>query len=112
MKRGRETEPISPGQSQPGSRSAAPEPCPPEQNLALIAAYRVRAALGVAWGARLSRAKGVPVGAGLGGGSSDAATTLRLLRRLWNLERCTGTLGRIAAELGSDVPLEVLELHR
>jgi 4-diphosphocytidyl-2-C-methyl-D-erythritol kinase len=85
--------------------SAAPEPCPPEQNLALIVAYRARAALGVPQGARLSLAKGIPVGAGLGGGSSDAATTLRLLRRLWNLEGCTRTLGRIAAELGSDVPL-------
>ena len=50
-------------------------------------------------------AKQIPVAAGLGGGSSDAAATLRLLDRLWHTRLGHRRLAEIAAELGSDIPL-------
>lgn len=46
--------------------------------------------------------KVIPAGAGLGGGSSDAAFTLRLLNRMFSLRLCNNDLGSMAAELGSD----------
>ncbi|MFO1184307.1 MAG: 4-(cytidine 5'-diphospho)-2-C-methyl-D-erythritol kinase [Bauldia sp.] len=67
---------------------------------ALAAAYPKRK-LGVA----LTLDKRLPVASGLGGGSSDAAATLRLLDRLWGLDAETADLHRIALTLGSDVPM-------
>ena len=55
-------------------------------------------------GARLRLAKAIPAGAGLGGGSSDAAGALLLLNTLWDLRLTQPELGRLAAEIGSDVP--------
>jgi|CXWL01.1.fsa_nt_gi 4-diphosphocytidyl-2-C-methyl-D-erythritol kinase len=49
--------------------------------------------------------KRIPIGAGLGGGSSDAATTLRLCNELWSAGVTDLEMGQIGAELGSDVPL-------
>jgi len=49
--------------------------------------------------------KRIPAGAGLGGGSSNAATTLMLLNELWNTRVPTAELAELAAQLGSDVPL-------
>lgn len=49
--------------------------------------------------------KKIPVAAGLGGGSSDAAAALRLANRMWNLGLSDGELASIGAEVGSDVPL-------
>jgi 4-diphosphocytidyl-2-C-methyl-D-erythritol kinase len=48
--------------------------------------------------------KHIPVAAGLGGGSSNAATTLLVLNHAWQLHHCPATLHRLAAQLGSDVP--------
>jgi 4-diphosphocytidyl-2-C-methyl-D-erythritol kinase len=73
-------------------------------NLVLRAADRLRRAAGVAGGARLHLKKLIPIGAGLGGGSSDAAGALLLLRRLWDLDLDGGALARIGGELGADVP--------
>lgn len=54
--------------------------------------------------ARVSLTKFIPAGAGLGGGSSDAAATLRGLNQLWSLDWPDERLREIAAEIGSDVP--------
>lgn len=56
-------------------------------------------------GAHLTLDKEIPAGAGLGGGSSDAAATLRLLNELWSAELSHEELSALAAQIGSDVPL-------
>jgi 4-diphosphocytidyl-2-C-methyl-D-erythritol kinase len=58
-------------------------------------------------GANLFLEKVMPLGAGLGGGSADAAATLRLLNRLWNLNFEDSVLEEIGAKLGADVPFLV-----
>ncbi len=73
-------------------------------NLALRAARLLREHTGVSDGARIAITKRIPVAAGLGGGSSDAAATLVALNRLWRLGLSTGELSALAARLGSDVP--------
>lgn len=59
-------------------------------------------------GARLSLRKSIPVAAGLGGGSSDAAAALSGLNTLWNLQTGAAELARHAAALGADVPFFLL----
>lgn len=73
-------------------------------NLVLRAAEALRAEAGVAAGAELQLEKRIPVAAGLGGGSADAAAALRLLNRLWHLDWPSARLERLAASLGADVP--------
>ncbi len=73
-------------------------------NLAYKAAALLRQASGYAGGARIAIEKAIPVSAGLGGGSSDAAATLCGLNSLWELGMTTAQLEPIAAQLGSDVP--------
>lgn len=75
-----------------------------DDNLVLVAARALKERFNVVSGARLTLNKRIPHGAGLGGGSSDAATTLRLLARLWNIEPAPGELESIALSIGSDVP--------
>ncbi|MBA2920251.1 4-(cytidine 5'-diphospho)-2-C-methyl-D-erythritol kinase [Sphingomonas sp. MAH-20] len=70
-------------------------------NLVLRAAEALRQAAGVSAGAALRLAKNLPVAAGIGGGSADAAAALRLLARLWGTEV---PLEPIARSLGADVP--------
>jgi 4-diphosphocytidyl-2-C-methyl-D-erythritol kinase len=82
---------------------------PPElptdrSNLVMRAALLLSERLGIAPRARLTLHKRIPVGAGLGGGSSDAAATLRLLLRLWDRSLPAEALAALAASLGSDVP--------
>lgn len=74
-------------------------------NLVLRAATALNAAAGTGHGAAIKLTKRIPPGAGLGGGSSDAATTLRLLDELWGLRLPRERLAEIGAALGSDVPL-------
>lgn len=76
-----------------------------EGNLVLRAANSLRAATGTTYGAILTLEKNIPVGAGLGGGSADAAATLRLLNRLWNTGLDEAALRAIAAPLGADVAM-------
>lgn len=74
-------------------------------NLVLRAARALNQAAGTNRGVHIGLKKRIPAGAGLGGGSSNAATTLTLLNELWNVGLGKADLGRLAAELGSDVPL-------
>jgi 4-diphosphocytidyl-2-C-methyl-D-erythritol kinase len=73
-------------------------------NLVLRAAENLRQHAGVGVGARIELHKRIPIGAGLGGGSSDAAATLVLLDELWGLRLGTEALLELGAGLGSDVP--------
>ena len=75
-----------------------------EENLVLRAANRLRERTGCSLGARIALHKSIPVGAGLGGGSSDAAAALVALNRLWRLRLRRFELQEIGAEIGSDVP--------
>lgn len=73
-------------------------------NLVLRAARALAAAAGVTRGARLRLVKRLPVAAGIGGGSADAAAALRALDRLWGTDLDPERLAAIAARLGADVP--------
>jgi 4-diphosphocytidyl-2-C-methyl-D-erythritol kinase len=77
-------------------------------NLVIRAARRLAAHVGRAPDVRLILDKRIPVAAGLGGGSADAAATLRGLNRLWGLGLGSAELLAIALELGADVPVCLL----
>ena len=76
----------------------------PEDDLVLRAARALQQATGCTLGAHIGVAKSVPAQAGMGGGSSDAASTLLALNRLWNLRLPHAALARIGLGLGADVP--------
>ncbi|MBV1914683.1 MAG: 4-(cytidine 5'-diphospho)-2-C-methyl-D-erythritol kinase [Pseudomonadales bacterium] len=80
---------------------------PPEQNLVVRAAIALQQATGCTTGADIKLIKKIPAGGGLGGGSSDAATTLLGLNHLWGTQHPTSTLLEIAQTLGADVPVFV-----
>src|SRR5947207_13319147 len=73
-----------------------------DRNLALRAARALREAAGVDRGARITLDKRIPVAAGLGGGSADAAAVLLGLNRLWRLRGAVARRGTGAAGLGRD----------
>jgi 4-diphosphocytidyl-2-C-methyl-D-erythritol kinase len=79
-------------------------PALPPDDLCLRAARLLQQASGTAQGARILIDKQVPWGAGLGGGSSDAATTLIALNRLWGLDWPRARLSELGLKLGADVP--------
>ncbi|WIG47076.1 4-(cytidine 5'-diphospho)-2-C-methyl-D-erythritol kinase [Bacillus halotolerans] len=74
-----------------------------QRNLAYQAAKLVKDRYNVKKGVSIMITKVIPVAAGLAGGSSDAAATLRGLNRLWNLNLSAETLAELGAEIGSDV---------
>jgi 4-diphosphocytidyl-2-C-methyl-D-erythritol kinase len=74
------------------------------ENLIVRAVELLRQRSGCALGARIELLKRIPVAAGLGGGSSDAAAALRLANRVWQLGWSRERLAELSAELGSDVP--------
>lgn len=76
----------------------------PEDDLVLRAAKALQAFAGSAQGAHIGIAKRVPAQAGMGGGSSDAATCLLALNRLWRLDLPLSKLEQIGLALGADVP--------
>lgn len=75
-----------------------------EKNLAFQAAKLIKERYGVKQGVYIHIDKKIPVAAGLAGGSSDAAATLRGLNRLWKLNIGMQELQTLGAEIGSDVP--------
>jgi 4-diphosphocytidyl-2-C-methyl-D-erythritol kinase len=79
----------------------------PADDLAVRAARSLKAATGCTLGATLAIDKRIPLGGGLGGGSSDAATTLLALNRLWRLDLPRRELAAIGLGLGADVPVFV-----
>jgi 4-diphosphocytidyl-2-C-methyl-D-erythritol kinase len=79
----------------------------PDDDLCLKAARTLKAASATPLGAHIAIDKQVPWGAGLGGGSSDAATTLLALNRLWGLCWPRHRLIDLAAQIGADVPFFV-----
>ncbi len=82
----------------------APDLSPGPDNLVWRAAELLRRHYGVSSGAEMQLEKNIPVAAGLGGGSSDAAAALRGLARLWRLPEEKEALYALAATLGADVP--------
>lgn len=74
-----------------------------ERNLAYQAAALLKRRFDIKAGVGITIEKNIPVAAGLAGGSSDAAATLRGLNRLWNLGLSLDQLAEIGAEIGSDV---------
>ncbi len=79
-----------------------------QENLVYRAAERLALEAGRAPAVRIHLAKQIPVAAGLGGGSSDAAATLAGLNRLWGLDYPAERLRTMAVELGMDVPFFLL----
>jgi 4-diphosphocytidyl-2-C-methyl-D-erythritol kinase len=80
---------------------------PEEEDLAMRAARALQAASGTTLGADLRVSKQIPAGGGFGGGSSDAATVLRALDRLWNTNLGVDRLAGLGLSLGADVPVFV-----
>lgn len=76
-----------------------------DDNLVLRAARLLRERTGCSRGVDIRLEKRLPLGSGLGGGSSDAATTLHALNQLWELGLPAAELARMGLELGADVPL-------
>lgn len=75
-----------------------------DDNLVMRAAVRLRDYLKESRGAAIHLEKRVPMGAGLGGGSSDAAAVLKALLRLWKRQVSLKALSQLAVSLGADVP--------
>jgi 4-diphosphocytidyl-2-C-methyl-D-erythritol kinase len=73
-------------------------------NLCVRAAHLLREVTGIHSGVEITLTKRIPLGAGLGGGSSDAAAVLKGLTKIWALDISTAELQTISATLGSDVP--------
>ena len=88
-------------------RSTALEGVPAEQDLSVRAAQALQQATGCHEGADIGVVKRLPMGGGLGGGSSDAATTLIALNRLWRTGFTRERLQQLALTLGADVPVFV-----
>jgi len=80
---------------------------PAEADLCVRAARALQEASGATLGADIGLIKRIPVGGGLGGGSSDAATCLLALNRLWGIHWPTEKLAALGLKLGADVPVFV-----
>jgi len=88
-------------------RTHGPAAIPEMQDLAIRAALALKSATGTRLGADIALTKRIPMGGGLGGGSSDAATTLVALNHLWQTGLDLAEIAAIGATLGADVPVFV-----
>ena len=88
-------------------RPAGPVGVDPDSDLTVRAAKALQAATGCRAGASIRIAKRIPMGGGLGGGSSDAATVLLALNHLWGCGLPVDELARLGLPLGADVPVFV-----
>jgi 4-diphosphocytidyl-2-C-methyl-D-erythritol kinase len=88
-------------------RPQGPEGVPAEADLVVRAARALQGATGTAWGATLHVTKRIPLGGGLGGGSSDAATVLVALNKIWKCGLNENDLADIGVKLGADVAVFV-----
>jgi 4-diphosphocytidyl-2-C-methyl-D-erythritol kinase len=86
-------------------RLEGPAGVPESDDLCLRAARRLQEVAGLRTGVDIRLVKRIPVQGGLGGGSSDAATTLVALNEIWSLGLDVVELARLGRELGADVPL-------
>jgi len=87
------------------TRAAELEGVAPDADLTVRAARSLKQASGHAGGVEITLNKRIPLGGGLGGGSSDAATTLLALNRLWDLRMSVQDLASLGLALGADVPV-------
>jgi 4-diphosphocytidyl-2-C-methyl-D-erythritol kinase len=88
-------------------RPSGPVGVDPDSDLTVRAAKALQAATGSRMGASIRIAKRIPMGGGLGGGSSDAATVLLALNHLWRCGLSIEELARLGLPLGADVPVFV-----
>lgn len=79
----------------------------PQDNLVFKVARALQQATNCSWGCEIQLAKKIPMGAGLGGGSSNAATTLVGLNSLWQCNLSHDQLAEIGSDLGADIPVFV-----
>jgi 4-diphosphocytidyl-2-C-methyl-D-erythritol kinase len=86
-------------------RPSAAYPVAESDDLAVRAALLLQAETSCRKGARIEVIKRIPAGAGLGGGSSDAATVMLVLNRLWGCDLCEDALASIGLRLGADLPV-------
>ena len=88
-------------------RPSGPVGVDPDSDLTVRAAKALQAATGCLMGASIRITKRIPMGGGLGGGSSDAATVLLALNHLWHCGLSVDELARLGLPLGADVPVFV-----
>ncbi len=90
------------------ARAPGPAAIPADRDLVVTAARLLQRRFDVNQGVHIALDKRIPLGGGLGGGSSDAATCLLALNRLWQLDLPLEQLARIGLEIGADVPVFVM----
>jgi 4-diphosphocytidyl-2-C-methyl-D-erythritol kinase len=88
-------------------RIAGPAGIAPDADLTVRAAHALKDATGTSCGASIAVTKRIPVGGGLGGGSSDAATALLALNEVWGCGLPLAALSALAVPIGADVPVFV-----
>jgi len=98
---------FEPAQDGKIERRHGTEAVPAEEDLVVLAARSLQQASGCRQGVKIDVNKRLPMGGGLGGGSSDAATTLHALNRIWGIDFDQTTLAEIGLGLGADVPVFV-----
>ena len=89
------------------ARPNGPAGVPEDEDLVVRAARALKEATGTGLGASISIKKSIPMGGGLGGGSSDAATTLLALNAMWRTGLTSAQIAAIGLNLGADVPVFV-----